>query len=118
MELNLLIGPYHIHLQRRETNMKSAKTIFASAALMLITCSGALAQQSVMGTISKVDEANGKIAIQQTQSGTVGASPGAAAEEFKVQDGLIFNAVKPGDKVVVTVTDVGGVKTITKLEKQ
>ena len=99
--------------------MKSAKTIFASAALMLITCSGALAQQSVTGTISKVDEANGKIAIQQTQSGTVGANPGsAAAEEFKVQDGLIFNAVKPGDKVVVTVTEIGGAKTITKLEKQ
>jgi Cu/Ag efflux protein CusF len=119
MEPNLLIGAYHIHLQRRETNMKIAKTIFASAALILISCSSVLAQQSLMGTISKVDEANGKIAIQQTQSGTVGANPGsAAAEEFKVQDGLIFNAVKPGDKVVVTVTDVGGVKTITKLEKQ
>jgi Cu/Ag efflux protein CusF len=98
--------------------MNSAKTIFAGAALILISSSGAIAQQSVMGTISKVDEANDKIAIQQAQSGTVGASPGAAAEEFKVQDGLIFNAVKPGDKVVVTVTDVGGVKTITKLEKQ
>ena len=98
--------------------MKSAKTIFASAALILITCSGAPAQQSLTGTISKVDEANGKIAIQQIQSGTVGANPGAAVEEFKVQDGLIFNAVKPGDKVVVTATDVGGVKAITKLEKQ
>jgi Cu/Ag efflux protein CusF len=71
-----------------------------------------------MGTISKVDEANGKIAIQQTQSGTVGANSGAAAEEFKVQDGLVFNAVQPGDKVVFTATEVGGVKTITKLEKQ
>ena len=38
--------------------MKSAKTIFASAVLVLITCSGALAQQSLTGTISKVDEAN------------------------------------------------------------
>jgi Cu/Ag efflux protein CusF len=98
--------------------MKSAKAVFASVAFMLITCSGALAQQSLTGTISKVDEANDKIAIQQTQGGTVGASPGAAAEEFKVQDGLVFNAVKPGDKVVVTVSKIGGVKTITKLEKQ
>jgi Cu/Ag efflux protein CusF len=117
-EPNLLIGPYHIHLQRRETNMKSAKTIFAGAALIIFAYSNAFAQQSLMGTISKVDEANGKIAIQQTQSGTVGANPGAAAEEFKVQDGLIFNAVKPGDKVVVTVSEIGGVKTISKLEKQ
>jgi Cu/Ag efflux protein CusF len=98
--------------------MMIAKSIFAGAAVILITCSSAFAQQSVTGTISKVDEANGKIAIQQTQSGTVGANPGGAAEEFKVQDGLIFNAVKPGDKVVVTVTEVGSVKTISKLEKQ
>jgi hypothetical protein len=29
-----------------------------------------------------------------------------------------FNAVKPGDKVVVIVSEIGGVKTVTKLEKQ
>ena len=98
--------------------MNYAKAIFAAAALVLLTCSGAIAQQSMTGTISKVDEAAGKIAIQQTQGGTVGGSSGGAAEEFKVQDGLLFNAVKPGDKVTFTVTDSGGVKTITKLEKQ
>jgi Cu/Ag efflux protein CusF len=99
-------------------NMKIAKTIFAGATFILMTWSGAIAQQSLTGTISKVDEANGKIAIQQTQGGTVGANSGAVAEEFKVQDGLLFNAVQPGDKVVFTATEVGGVKTITKLEKQ
>lgn len=98
--------------------MKTAKAIFAGAALTLLACSGAIAQQSMTGTISKVDEANGKVAIQPTQGGTVGASSSAAAEEFKVQDGLLFNAIKPGDKVTVTVTDSGGVKTITRLEKQ
>jgi Cu/Ag efflux protein CusF len=98
--------------------MKYAKAVFAGAALVLLTCSSAIAQQSMTGTISKVDEAGGKIAIQQSQAGTVGTTSGGAAEEFKVQDGLVFNAVKPGDKVAVTVTDVGGVKTITKLEKQ
>ncbi len=98
--------------------MKIAKSIFAGAAGILITCSGAAAQQSLTGTISKIDEGNGKIAIQQTQGGTVGANSGGAAEDFKVQDGLVFNAVKPGDKVNVTVTEIGGVRTITKLEKQ
>lgn len=98
--------------------MKTAKAIFAGAALTLFACSGAIAQQSMTGTISKVDEASGKVAIQLAQGGTVGASSGAAAEEFKVQDGLLFNAIKPGDKVTFTVTDTGGVKTITKLEKQ
>jgi len=98
--------------------MKTATAIFAGAALTLLACSGAVAQQSMTGTISKVDEASGKVAIQLTQGGTVGASSGGAAEEFKVQDGLVFNAFKPGDKVTFTVTDTGGVKTITKLEKQ
>ncbi|HYW62499.1 MAG TPA: copper-binding protein [Bradyrhizobium sp.] len=97
--------------------MKTARVVFAGAALALFSCTGALAQQNMTGTISKVDEAGGRIAIQQAQSGTVGAS-GGAAEEFKVQDGLLFNAVKPGDKVSFTVTETGGVKTITKLEKQ
>jgi Cu/Ag efflux protein CusF len=98
--------------------MKSAKAIFAGAALVLLASSGAIAQQSMAGTITRVDEASGKIAIQPTQGGTVGASSGGAAEEFKLQDGLLFNAIKPGDKVTFTVTDTGGVKTITKLDKQ
>jgi Cu/Ag efflux protein CusF len=70
------------------------------------------------GSIVKVDEANDKVTIQQTQSGTVGASSGGGAEDFKVQDGLLFKASQPGDKVVFTATEMGGVKTITKLEKQ
>jgi Cu/Ag efflux protein CusF len=97
--------------------MKTAEAIFAGAALVLLGCSAAAAQQSMTGTISKVDEAGGKVAIQLAQGGTVGGS-GGAAEEFKVQDGLVFNAIKPGDKVTFTVTDTGGGKTITKLEKQ
>jgi Cu/Ag efflux protein CusF len=96
--------------------MKIAKIVLATA--IVIISSGALAQQVLTGSITKVDEANGKIAIQQTQSGTVGANTGGAADEFKVQDGLLFNAVQVGDKVVFTVTEIGGVKTITKLEKQ
>jgi Cu/Ag efflux protein CusF len=96
--------------------MKAAKIILATA--IVIISSGALAQQSLTGSVTKVDEANGKVTIQQTQSGTVGTSTGGAAEDFKVQDGLLFNALQPGDKVVFTTTEVGGVKTITKLEKQ
>ena len=70
-----------------------------------------------MGTISGVDEVSGKIAIQQTLGGTVGANTGGTSEEFKVQDGL-FNSVQVGDKVTFTVDEIGGVKTITKLQKQ
>jgi Cu/Ag efflux protein CusF len=112
------IVPYREHLQeRRETNMKIRRNILAGTGVLLAIYSGAAAQ-SLSGTVSKIDEANGKIAIQQTQTGTVGANSGGAAEEFKVQDGLVFNAFQPGDKVVFTATEIGGVKTITKLEKQ
>jgi Cu/Ag efflux protein CusF len=97
--------------------MKITKIILSGAAAIAVG-SAALAQQSLMGTITRVDEPNGKVTIQQTQSGTVGANTGAAADDFKVQDGLMFNALRAGDKVVFTATEAGGVKTITKLEKQ
>jgi Cu/Ag efflux protein CusF len=97
--------------------MKIAKIILATAVIMF--GSAASAQQSLSGSVTRIDEANGKITIQKAQSGTVGTTgAGSAAEEFKVQDGLLFNALQPGDKVMFTATEVGGVKTITKLEKQ
>jgi Cu/Ag efflux protein CusF len=98
--------------------MNIAKITLVGAVTLVLGASGALAQQTLTGSITKVDEANGKVTIQQTQSGTVGASTGAAAEDFKVQDGLMFNALQAGDKVIFTVTENGGVKTITKFQKQ
>ena len=98
--------------------MKIATIILAAAAATVLASSAASAQQALTGSITKIDEPNGKITIQQTQSGTVGATAGGATEDFKVQDGLLFNALQPGDKVVFTATEAGGVKTITKLEKQ
>ena len=98
--------------------MKIATIILAAAAATVLVSSAASAQQAVKGSVTKIDEPNGKITIQQTQSGTVGAAAGGAADDFKVQDGLLFNALQPGDKVVFTATEIGGVKTITKLEKQ
>jgi Cu/Ag efflux protein CusF len=98
--------------------MHIAKIILAGAAAISVLCSGALAQQTRMGTISAVDQASGRIAIQQTPGSTVGANTGGISEEFKVQDGLLFNSVQAGDKVAFTVDEIGGVKTVTKLQKQ
>jgi Cu/Ag efflux protein CusF len=98
--------------------MMFAKTILAGATIAMVS-SGAWAQEAVTGSVTKIDEPNGKITIQQTQGGTVGAnSGGGATTEFKVQDGLLFNALQPGDKVAFTATEMGGVKTITQLKKQ
>ena len=98
--------------------MKIAKIILAGTAALTIISSAALAQQALTGTITKIDRINGTIAIQQTQSGTVGANTGGAAEEFKAQGGLSLDAWHAGDKVTFSATETGGVKTITKIEKQ
>lgn len=90
--------------------MKSFHAIWASAVIM---STAALAQQTLTGTVTKVDEQKGTITIQQTQGGTVGGS--GSAQEFKAQDGLLFNALQPGDKVTFTVSETN---TITKLNKQ
>jgi Cu/Ag efflux protein CusF len=37
---------------------------------------------------------------------------------FKVEDGLVFNAVKPGDKVSIVVERTGDGLTIKKLTKE
>jgi Cu/Ag efflux protein CusF len=79
---------------------------------------GASAQESHLGIVNWLDEANGTIAITETETGTTGSGAGTAAREFKVQDGLVFNAFKEGDRVSYSVEDIRGVKSITKLEKQ
>jgi Cu/Ag efflux protein CusF len=76
-----------------------------------------LAQQTLTGTVTTIDRINGTIAIQQAQNGTVGSNTGGATEQFKVQDGML-NTLHAGDKVTLSVSETGGTKTITKLEKQ
>lgn len=98
--------------------MKIANLVLAGAALFTIVSSMALAQQALTGMITKIDRIKGTIAIQQEQSGTVGAANGGAAEEFKAQDRSSLDAVHAGDKVTYSITETGGVKTITKLQKR
>ena len=96
--------------------MRLAKTVLA--ALMVMTISSATwAQQTLTGTVTTIDRINGTIAVRQTQSGTVGANTGGATEQFKVPDGML-NTLHAGDKVTLSVSEAGGTKTITKLEKQ
>ncbi len=98
--------------------MRSAKVMIAAAVAFGISA-GAYAQQATFrGEITKVDEPAGTITLKQDQTGTVGAGAPPAIADYKVRDGLLFNAVKAGDKVEVTVERVDGKPTITKLQKQ
>ena len=96
--------------------MKLARRILAGSAFTLIS-SVTLAQQPLTGTVTTIDRISGTIAIRQTQDGTVGANTGGAAEAFKVQVSLL-DAFHDGDRVKFSVTETGGTRTITKLEKQ
>ena len=98
--------------------MRTAKILLAGAMAIGVLMSAALAQQTAAGTVTKIDRVNGTIAIQQTQSGTVGANGGGATEELKVQDRALLDTFHAGDKVTFSTSESGGVKTITKLQKQ
>ena len=63
----------------------------------------------ISGVVASVDESKDTIKIQR--------SPGKA-EELKVQDGLLFSAVRYGDPVQVTVENINGARTITALMKR
>jgi Cu/Ag efflux protein CusF len=98
--------------------MKITTTILAGIAALALTGSAALAEQALTGTITRLDRLNGTVAIEQTQSGTVGASTGGAAEQFKIKDGVSLDTVHAGDRVTYSVTETDGTKTITKLQRQ
>ena len=96
--------------------MRHAKTVLAACMLTIISAA-ALAQQALTGTITTVDRINGTIGIQQTQSGTVGASAGGATEQFRVQ-GSLLDKFHAGDKVTYSVSGTGETKAISTIEKQ
>jgi Cu/Ag efflux protein CusF len=78
--------------------------------------SAVYAQETLKGEVATVDEASGKIGIKL--SGTVGSGDTTAPTNFKVEDGLVFNAIKPGDKVSIVVERTGDDVTIKQLRKE
>ena len=98
--------------------MKIVQTFSACAVTVIIVMSIASAQQAIKGVVTGIDEPSGTISIQQTASGTVGASTVGATDSYRVNDGLLFNALHLGDKVVFSAEAIGGVKTITRLNRE
>jgi Cu/Ag efflux protein CusF len=98
--------------------MKIIQLAIGCITALTIAATAASAQQALRGSIAKVDEANGKITIQLLTNGTVGSSSAGNTEDFKVQDGLMYNALQSGDKVTFTAETINGAKTITKLQRE
>jgi Cu/Ag efflux protein CusF len=78
---------------------------------------GSCTSEALKGEVATVDETSRKISIIKL-SGTVGSSNPSTPTPFKVQDSLIFNTVKPGDKVSFTAECINQEMTITKLTRE
>jgi Cu/Ag efflux protein CusF len=109
-------------LKFRETSMKIAKMMLAGLAALTFG-SAASAQQAMTGTVTRIDRIDGTVAIQlqgmPSQSGTVGANTGSPGEELKTKmQGSLLETLHAGDRVKFSVTETGGSKTITDVERQ
>ncbi|MES2194224.1 MAG: hypothetical protein V4517_07395 [Pseudomonadota bacterium] len=101
--------------------MRLTQVVLAGSILAFIS-SVTLAQQAPLtGTVTTIDRISSTITIQPTPSGTegttVGANTAGAAEQFKAQASML-GTVHAGDKVTFSVSETGGTKTLTKLDKQ
>jgi hypothetical protein len=66
-------------------------------------------RETLRGVVASVDERNDRISVRLAPDTTA---------ELKVRDGLLFNAVRYGDQVEVTVENIDGAKTIVGLVKE
>ena len=106
--------------QNWEVIMTLAKISLASAAAITIISWGALAQENQnTGRITQFNHINGKITLQHAPAGTVGAvGASSLVDEYKIQDGVASKDLHAGDEVDFTAAQIGGVLTITKIQKK
>jgi Cu/Ag efflux protein CusF len=99
--------------------MTIAKIILASAAAITIGSASLAQSAQTTGRILKIDATNGKITLEHKQAGTVGAAAAKdIVDEYKIGNGLPFNAFRAGDQVIYTEQQVGGVWTVTQMQKR
>ena len=55
---------------------------------------------------------------ERNDSITVRLSPSGVDGDFRVQDGLVFDAVRYGDQIEFTVLVIDGAKTIVQIRKE
>jgi len=58
------------------------------------------------GVVASIDQSQGTIRIQLSSGLT---------EQFRVQDGLIFNAIRYGDQIEVSVQTIAGIRTVISM---
>jgi protein-tyrosine-phosphatase len=66
-------------------------------------------QETLRGIVTGIDERNDRVTLRLAED---------ANGDFKVQDALLFNAVRDGDRVEIIVENIEGTKTIVGLRKE
>jgi Cu/Ag efflux protein CusF len=109
---------FRFSVHTKEETMRPTRFVLVCASLVTLVMSNAAAQEMRRGTVASLDESSGSITTVQSPDGTVGASGATRSDKFAVQDGLLFNALREGDKVTFISQEINGVNTITKLQKE
>jgi Cu/Ag efflux protein CusF len=76
---------------------------------IMFVCLHGSVKEMLQGVVRALDERNDRIRVRLTSDRT---------GDFRVQDGLIFNAVRGGDRVELTVENIDGTRTIVGLKKE
>jgi protein-tyrosine-phosphatase len=66
-------------------------------------------QETLHGVITGIDERSDRITLRLARD---------TSADFRVQDGLLFNAVHDGDRVEITVENIEGARTIVGLREE
>lgn len=74
------------------------------------------ADQTFSGLVTVVDRTTGEIVVKRDDGGTVGSGAAVATERFKMRDG-IPESLHAGEKVTISYSETGGVKTATKVDE-
>src|SRR3981189_1085120 len=90
----------------KEETMRPTHFVLVCVGLLTIVVSNAIAQEMRRGTVASIDEPGGSVTILQSPTGTVGSSGATRSGKFAVQDGLLFNALREGDKVMFTSQEI------------
>jgi Cu/Ag efflux protein CusF len=100
--------------------MRSCKAIFFAAIFVLaVGTAPSWGEESALvnGEVTKIDEHAGKIAIKHGPITSLSMNEDGKTDDFRPQDGLLFNALHVGDKIRFTAERLNGELIIIRVEK-
>jgi Cu(I)/Ag(I) efflux system periplasmic protein CusF len=103
-----------------ERAMHCRTILYVALVALAVGSTPSLGQESalVTGEVVKIDEPAGKISIKHGPIAGLNLNEDGKTDDFRPKDGLLFNALKVGDKIRFSAERANGELTIVKVEKQ